>query len=83
MNNQLSLFRRKIKRIKEKLIRKYEAKGLYENFGQKEYRNLRDHIDSSDYSETGKAMWQELEKFNQWAMGFNGDNPNIGIPGSF
>lgn len=72
MDNRLSLFKRRIRRTKQNLINRYHAKGLYENFGQKEARKLEAYIDSSDYSETGKAMRNELNDFRRWAGEFNG-----------
>jgi uncharacterized OB-fold protein len=57
-----------IKRIKQKLIQKAKIKGLWENFGQKEYRMLRDKYGKDYYS--NKEIQNALTSFNEWIMNY-------------
>lgn len=60
----LSDIEREIKRIKVKLIKKAKRKGLYENFGQKEYRELMDEHGQRFY--TNSEIRAALLEFNNW-----------------
>jgi len=56
-----------------KLIARAKRKGLYENFGQKELRDLEDKfIDISDYSDEMNKKRDILNQFDEWAMNFTG-----------
>lgn len=55
-----------------KLITKAKLKGIYENFGQKEVRKLKDKfIDCSDYSEEMNEARRLIDLFNDWCMNYN------------
>lgn len=62
-----------IHRQKAKLIQQAKTKGVYENFGQREVRRLKDkYIDLSDYS---LEMWQvrdAITEFDNWCMNYTG-----------
>lgn len=61
-----------IKKEKSKLIAKAKAKGLYENFGQKEVRKLEDKfIDISDYGQEMNYNRNQISGFDEWCMNFN------------
>jgi len=65
--------RRAIERKRNKLIRKYEKTGLYENFGQDEVRDLEDrYIDLSSYTDEMNKARTLIQNFNGWCMTFNG-----------
>lgn len=57
--------------LKQKALKKYRDKGLYENFGQKEVRELQDYIGGDIYSLEGAS--EVLTSFNRWAMNFTGE----------
>lgn len=56
-----------IKKYKKALINKAKRKGLYEDFGQKEVRKLKDKY--SDYMY--KEEFEPIEDFNKWIINFN------------
>lgn len=60
---QISMLKREIGRRKLKLIAEAKSRGLTENFGQKDVRELRDMI-GGDYGELGKLV----DDFDNWAM---------------
>ena len=51
-----------IQKAKEKLIKKASKTGIYENFGQKEVRELYDKYYISN----------EIRDFDEWCMTYNG-----------
>lgn len=56
---------------KQKLERRAKEHGLYENFGQKEVRQLRDKfVDVSDYNTEMKNIRQAINRFDAWCMNF-------------
>lgn len=60
--------RKMIERRKAKLIEKAKKDGLYEDFGQKEVRELEDKIESEElYGEKGKI----IRSFSDWCMNFD------------
>ncbi len=65
--------RQAIKRKKESLIKRVEKKGIYENFGQKEIRDLEDkYIDSSSYTDEMNKMRDMIRELDDWACTYNG-----------
>jgi hypothetical protein len=50
-----------INKAKKKLINKAKKSGLYENFGQKEVRQLSDKF----------GYTSEVQQFDNWAMNFD------------
>jgi hypothetical protein len=64
-----------IAKKKQKLIRIYKQKGLYENFGQKEVRALEDKYGQFMYDELkdGRSVINLIMSFNEWCMTFNGE----------
>jgi hypothetical protein len=61
-----------IERKKQKLIDKALKNGLYENFGQKEVRELEyKYIDISNYSKPMNEKRKKLESFNEWCINFD------------
>lgn len=62
-----------IRRAKQMLIKKAKKEGLYENFGIKEERAIKDKfIDISDYSEEMKSKRRELSFFSNWCANYEG-----------
>ena len=58
-----------INRAKKILIDRAKANGIYENFGQKEVREIKDKfIDYCDYSTEMNNNRREVEGFNNWCM---------------
>lgn len=56
-----------INRAEKMLIAEAKENGLYENFGQKEIRMIRDKfIDISDYSNEMNAKRNMLDSFSKW-----------------
>lgn len=62
-------YRTEINQIKKRLINKAKKKGIYENFGQKEFRQLMDKYGRDFYSDS--ELRGALMRFNDWAMNFN------------
>ena len=57
-----------IRRAKIKLINEARENGFYENFGQKEYRAIKDKfINPSDYSVKMNRNRDMLNDFSHWA----------------
>ena len=55
--------------LKNKLIKRAEKTGLYENFGKQEVMQLKDKYFRDKYSNNG--VWQEIEEFENWCMNYN------------
>jgi len=61
-----------ISRAKNILIKKAERRGLYENFGQDEVKEIEDHfIDYSSYTDEMNRNRKKLQLFNEWALNYN------------
>lgn len=62
-----------INRAKTALIQTAKLHGLYENFGQKEVREIKDKfIDISDYSQEMNNNRRKIEGFDNWCMNYTG-----------
>jgi hypothetical protein len=62
-----------IERARKNLIEQAKQNGIYENFGQKEVREIKDKfIDISDYSEKMNNNRLKLDGFNEWCMTYTG-----------
>jgi len=61
-----------IAKKKKKLIRIAEEKGIYENFGQKEVRELRDKYDIYKQLEDGRYAGDLITSFSDWCATYNG-----------
>ncbi len=57
-----------IKKYKNSLIEKCKEKGLYENFGEKEQRKLKENYNV--YEGNNAELIQE---FNEWCYSFEGE----------
>ena len=68
-----TLVRNAIQRRKTKLKKEVLKKGLYENFGQKEVRELEDkYLDWSDYSGDMNQVRDLILAFDEWCMNYEG-----------
>jgi len=63
-----------IAKKKEKLIRIAEEKGIYENFGQKEVRDLRDKYDVYKYLKDGRQACDLINRFSDWCSSYGFTN---------
>ena len=62
-----------ISRAEKMLVEKVVKEGLYENFGQKEVREIKDKfINISNYSSEMNMSRSKLERFNEWCMDYTG-----------
>jgi len=62
-----------IKRVKKQLMKKWDEKGGYENFGQKELRKMKDELNYNPYgSPQERQISKMLNTFNDWAMNYSG-----------
>ena len=62
-----------IKRAEEMLIKIAKENGIYENFGQKEVREIKDKfINISKYSTEMNMSRDKLKNFNDWCMNYTG-----------
>ena len=60
-----------INRAKDMLINKARNEGIYENFGQKEIREIQNKfIDCCDYSTEMNDRRKKIDNFNSWCMGY-------------
>jgi len=59
----LNQLRKDIAKVKGRLIKKVEKRGIYEDFGQKEYRELLKKY--SQYQYYGEIA-RELNEFEEW-----------------
>ena len=72
MNKQeVNKIRQQADKFKRQLIKKANKKGLYENFGQKEVRQLTDLIGSNLYSGP-QEIRNILFNFDNWCMNYTG-----------
>jgi hypothetical protein len=70
----VSQVRSTISRVKKQLMQKWAKKGGYENFGQKELRNLKDKFKENPYgSPEERQISQMLSSFDNWAKNYSGD----------
>ena len=61
-----------IKNFKIIMIEKAKENGIYENFGQKEIKELKDkYINISDYSEEMNKTRDEIDYLDNWASRFD------------
>lgn len=62
-----------IDRAKKMLIKRVEKKGIYENFGQREVREIADaFINISSYTDEENSKRDKLKSFDKWCMHYNG-----------
>ena len=55
--------KKEINQMKKRLMLKAKMKGLYENFGQKELRKLKDK-----YDQWNREVGNQIDEFEKWAM---------------
>ena len=58
-----------IKHYKKQLIAKVKRKGIYENFGENEYRKLKDTYFDYYYTDTFKP----IQDFSEWCGNYIGE----------
>ena len=69
-----SQVRSAISRVKKQLMRKWKQKGGYENFGQKELRQLQNKFDYNAYGDKDeREISHMLDTFDNWAMNHDGN----------
>ena len=62
-----------ISRAEKMLVEKVKKEGLFENFGQKEVREIKDKfINISNYSSEMNMNRSILKSFNDWCMNYTG-----------
>ena len=62
-----------ISRAKKILIDRAKTDGLYECFGQKEVRAIRDKfVDLCDYSKEMNTIRSKIDNFDEWCMTYTG-----------
>ena len=62
-----------ISRAKKILIDRVKTDGLYECFGQKEVRAIRDKfVDLCDYSKEMNTIRSKIDNFDEWCMTYTG-----------
>ena len=63
-----------ISKVKKQLMRKWKQKGGYENFGQKELRQLQNKFDYNAYGDKDeREISHMLDDFDNWAMNYDGN----------
>ena len=63
INTNIKELKKDINKYRKNLILKAKKKGLYENFGQKEVRKLKDKYDFFD-----RSLGDLILDFDKWAM---------------
>ena len=62
-----------INRAKKVLISRAKTNGIYEDFGQKEVREIKDKfIKLGDYSKEMNANRDKIDAFDDWCMTYTG-----------
>ncbi len=64
-----------IEKVKKSLILKAKSKGIYENFGQKEVRMLKDKFNYTSLvygSPDERKIANLIDNFDEWCMDYNG-----------
>ncbi len=61
-------FEKAVLQMKNKLIKKVRKHGIYENFGQAEYRKLKD-----SWEKTANYQADVMEDFWNWITTYNGE----------
>ena len=59
-----------IKSYKERLIRKADKNGIWENFGQEEVGVLEDTYSDHQYKNDG--VWEQIRAFDNWCQTYTG-----------
>lgn len=70
---KLEEFRKKADALKKALIAKAKRKGIYENFGQKEGRELSDLYYAHFYNPYSAEAHKILDDFYDWCESYNGE----------
>lgn len=74
-NNTISKLNREISTIKDRLKNKWKTKGGYENFGDTEYRKLKDKYSYNPYGNSEeREIAAIIDRFDDWAMNFTGES---------
>ena len=61
-----------LKNFQAKMTEKAKKHGLYENFGQAEIKQLKDHYGYNHYgSEKERKIANEIDRLSDWAENFN------------
>ena len=58
---------KEVEKTKEKLIKEAKTKGIYENFGQKEYNKLKDKFAQYQYT----TDFEPINNFFKWCINFS------------
>jgi len=73
-------FKKDLNKFKKKLIKKVKEKGIYENFGQNEIRDLKDKYNYDDLCKNNLCLTKEqiktrelIIKFENWCLNYNGE----------
>ncbi len=64
-----------IEKVKKALIQKAKSKGIYENFGEKEVRMLKDKFDYNSLvygSPDERKIATLIDNFDEWCMNYTG-----------
>ena len=68
-----------INKIKKRLIKEVKEKGIYENFGQNEIRDLKDKFNYNDLCINDLCLNKEqikirilIDNFDNWCLNYNG-----------
>ena len=74
-NSEQRRLQKDIQKTKSSLIRRVDRYGIYENFGQKEIRKLKDKYNYSDMiygTQTQRNNAQLIDKLDDWASSYSG-----------
>lgn len=67
-----------VDQVKKQLIQRWKNKGGYENFGDKEARQLHDKFNTNPYgSSEERSIHAIIQKFDDWAMNYDGQSESI------
>ena len=64
-----------IEKVKKSIILKAKSQGIYENFGQKEVRMLKDKFNYTSLvygSPDERKIANLIDNFDEWCMDYNG-----------
>jgi hypothetical protein len=69
-----------VRRLKIALIARAQKRGITEDYGQREYRQLKDKYAAymgRFSAETDAALNAELQKFFEWCINYTGKNEEV------
>jgi hypothetical protein len=72
-NKDLKQLQKDIKKAKQECKEELRERGMFENFGEKQHRKLKDKWEFKSCAISYSTICKELELFYNWAGDYNGE----------